>query len=60
MSNNKLQGEGDRESARRFNKASQEFVTSDQKYESAKETDHRGKHRHEYSHYQSSHFPFLQ
>ena len=44
MAKDKLQGEGDRESARRFNEASQEFVTTDQKQKSAKVTDHRGRH----------------
>lgn len=43
MSRNKNQGEGDKESARRFNEKSQEFVKSQKGREAAKNADHRGK-----------------
>jgi hypothetical protein len=43
MTRTRNQGEGDRESARRFNERSQKFVKSEQGREVAKNADHRGR-----------------
>lgn len=43
MSKVKNQGEGDRESARRYNEKTQQFVKSEKGKASAKKTDHSGR-----------------
>lgn len=43
MPNVKNQGEGDRDSARRYNEKTQEFVKSDKGKKSAKKSDHSGR-----------------
>ena len=43
MAPTKNQGEGDKDSARRFNEKSQQFVKSDKGREAAKQHDHSGK-----------------
>jgi hypothetical protein len=43
MSNVKNQGEGDRESARRYNENTQKFVKTDKGRASAKKNDHSGR-----------------
>jgi len=42
MSDQKMQGEGDRESARNFNKKSQEFLKTEEGKESMEKSDHQG------------------
>jgi hypothetical protein len=44
MSNVKNQGEGDRESARRYNEKTQKFVQSKKGKESTRKVDHSGRH----------------
>lgn len=44
MSKGKNQGEGDRDSARRYNDKSRQFAQSDKGKESVKKTDHSGRH----------------
>ena len=43
MSDKKMQGEGDRKSARNFNKKSQEFVKTEKGRKSVEKADHLGK-----------------
>lgn len=47
MSNPKNQGEGDRESARRYNEKSRDFVESDKGKAAAKKPDHSGRNSRE-------------
>lgn len=44
MSKAKNQGEGDRESARRYNEKTRKFVKSDKGKDSVRKSDHSGRH----------------